>query len=381
MNGIYKLKILFSMKKLIFKKLYQDTFYFFLTSLLVMSLIVWTLQAVNYFDFVTEDGHGLRVYFSYTLLNFPKIINRILPFIFFISLFYIILNYELRNELSIFWINGVSKIEFLNKLIIFSIYLMIFQIFLASYLSPLSQFKAREYLKNSNIDFFTSLIKEGKFINIAKNITIFIDKKNPDGSYSDIFIEDLRNNNSKMIYAKKGNLINDSLQKKFKLVDGRVIRNEDTDINIFEFDEIDFGLADLNSKTITVPKIQEIDTFTLLNCFRGKLKKNENQFHFICEKKLQPEIKRELFKRIFKPLFLPLITLICSFLIIKAKNNIKFKKYNISVFVVATLLIIFSEISMRYIATSNYLTVLCLTMPIIFFFVSYFIFYRNTKHV
>ena len=43
------------MKKLIFKKLYQDTFYFFLTSLLVMSLIVWTLQAVNYFDFVTED--------------------------------------------------------------------------------------------------------------------------------------------------------------------------------------------------------------------------------------------------------------------------------------------------------------------------------------
>lgn len=369
------------MKKLIFKKLYQDTFYFFLTSLLVMSLIVWTLQAVNYFDFVTEDGHGLRVYFSYTLLNFPKIINRILPFIFFISLFYVILNYELRNELSIFWINGVSKIEFLNKLIIFSIYLMIFQIFLASYLSPLSQFKAREYLKNSNIDFFTSLIKEGKFINIAKNITIFIDKKNLDGSYSDIFIEDLRNNNSKMIYAKKGNLINDSLQKKFKLINGRVIRNEDTDINIFEFDEIDFGLADLNSKTITVPKIQEIDTFTLLNCFRGKIKKNENQFHFICEKKLQPEIKRELFKRIFKPLFLPLITLICSFVIIKAKNNIKFKKYNISVFVVATLLIIFSEISMRYIATSNYLTVLCLTIPIIFFFVSYFIFYRNTKHV
>ena len=369
------------MKKLIFKKLYQDTFYFFLTSLLVMSLIVWTLQAVNYFDFVTEDGHGLRVYFSYTLLNFPKIINRILPFIFFISVFYVILNYELKNELSIFWINGVSKIEFLNKLIFFSIYLMIFQIFLASYLSPLSQFKAREYLKNSNIDFFTSLIKEGKFINIAKNITIFIDKKNEDGSYNDIFIEDLRNNNSKMIYAKKGNLINDKLQKKFKLMNGRVIRNENTDISIFEFDQIDFSLANLNSKTITVPKIQEIDTYSLLSCLRGTIKKNESEFHFICEKKLHPEIKRELFKRIFKPFFLPLITLICGFLIIKAKNNLKFRKYNISIFIIAISLIIFSEISMRYIATSNYLTILCLTMPIVFFFTSYFIFYKTTKHV
>jgi lipopolysaccharide export system permease protein len=368
------------MKKLIFRKLYQDTTYFFLTSLLVMSLIVWTLQAVNYFDFVTEDGHGLKVYFSYTILNFPKIINRILPFIFFISLFYIIINYELKNELSIFWINGVSKIEFLNKLIIFSVYLMVIQLFLGSYVSPLSQFKAREYLKNSNIDFFTSLIKEGKFINIAKNITIFIDKKNADGSYNDIFIEDLRNNKSKMIYAKKGNLINDKLQKKFKLIDGRVINNDNTDINIFDFDQIDFNLTNLSSKTITVPKLQEIDTFTLLGCIRGT-HKEENHFHFICEKKLQPEVKRELFKRVFKPIFLPIITLICGFLIIKAKNNIKFKRYNIAVFVVAIFLIVFSEVSMRYVASSKYLTILCLLMPVMIFIISYFIFYKTTKHV
>ena len=96
------------MKKTIFKKLYIDTAGFFLTFLLIMSLIVWTLQAVNYFDFVTEDGHGLKIYFTYTLLTFPKIINRILPFIFFISLFYILLNYELKNELNIFWKNQVK---------------------------------------------------------------------------------------------------------------------------------------------------------------------------------------------------------------------------------------------------------------------------------
>ena len=69
-----------------------------------MGLIVWTLQAVNYFDFVSEDGHGLKIYFFYTLLNFPKIIHRILPFIFFISLFYTIIRYEMNNELNIFWI-------------------------------------------------------------------------------------------------------------------------------------------------------------------------------------------------------------------------------------------------------------------------------------
>ena len=80
------------MKKLIFRKFYQDITIFFLASLLIMGLIVWTIQAVNYFDYVTEDGHGLKIYFYYSLLNFPKIIHRILPFIFFVSIFYTLIN-------------------------------------------------------------------------------------------------------------------------------------------------------------------------------------------------------------------------------------------------------------------------------------------------
>ena len=127
------------MKKLIFRKFAKDTLIFFVIMSLTVGLIVWTLQAVNYFDFVTQDGHGLKTYFTYTFFNFPKIIHRILPFILFISIYYTILNYELRNELNIFWINGISKINFANKLIFLSVLLTIFQILLGSYISPTAQ--------------------------------------------------------------------------------------------------------------------------------------------------------------------------------------------------------------------------------------------------
>ena len=70
------------MKKLIFQKFAQDTLLFFVTMCLTIGLIVWTLQAVNYFDFVTQDGHGLKTYFSYIVFNFPKIIHRIIPLFF-----------------------------------------------------------------------------------------------------------------------------------------------------------------------------------------------------------------------------------------------------------------------------------------------------------
>ena len=135
------------MKKLIFLKFAKDTLAFFMIMCLTIGLIVWTLQAVNYFDFVTQDGHGLKTYFSYIILNFPKIIHRIIPFIFFISLFYIIMDYETRNELLIYWTFGVSKIKFANRIILISLILMIIQILIGGFFSPLTQYKGREYLK------------------------------------------------------------------------------------------------------------------------------------------------------------------------------------------------------------------------------------------
>lgn len=367
------------MKKLIFKKFYIDISAFFLSSLFIMGLIVWTLQAVNYFDFVTEDGHGLEIYFYYTILNFPKVVHRILPFMFFISLFYIIVNYELRNELNIFWLNGISKINFLKKVIYFSIFITIIQIFLGSFLSPISQLKGREFLKNSNIDFFTSLIKEGKFINIAKDLTIFIKEKNSDGSYSDIFLDDSRNINSKMIHAKKGILIEDKKNKIFRLTDGRVINNEDNNINIFDFDEIDFNLKNFSSNTITVPKIQEIDTISLINCFTDiEFQKFQN---FKCERNLEKNIKQELLKRIYKPIYIPLIALICCFLITNSKNMINYKKKNNLIFLFTLFILILSEASLRYSASSNFLTLVYLLIPIFVFITSYIIFHKRVKNV
>ena len=120
-----------------------------------------------------------------------------------------------------------------------------------------------------------------------------------------------------MIYAKKGNLVNDEQIKKFRLNNGKVINNEGSKINIFEFEQIDFNLHDLSSKTITVPKLQEISTITLLSCFTDKIIR-ELEFLIVKENAI-PEIKRELFKRIYKPIFLPIITLLCCFLIIKTK--------------------------------------------------------------
>ncbi len=378
LNGIYKDKILFSMKKLIFRKFYTDISAFFLASILIVGLIVWTIQAVNYFDFVTEEGHGLKIYFYYSILNFPKIVQRIFPFIFFISIFYIILNYELKNEIFIFWINGVTKINFLHRLLSLSLIFMIIQLILGSYISPKSKLEARNYLKNSKVDFFTSLIKEGKFINITKGLTIFIDRKDDNGTFRDIFLEENKKGSSKMIYASSGRLVETDLQKILKLFDGKVINFDNSRINLFEFEQINFSLQNLSTKTITVPKVQEIDTKILLSCFFDI---ENNKFErFDCSERLIKEVKIELIKRLYKPIYIPLIVLFSCFLILYSKNQKNYKTQINLVFIATFFLLVYSEVSTQYSAISPNLTILYLSVPIIIFIIGYLFFYRLVKN-
>ena len=259
------------MKKILFTNFFKDTLKFFIIINVSIALIVWVIQAVNYLDFITKDGHGFQVYFSYTIMNFPKIFERILPLIFFISLFYKLQEYEQKNELLIFWTVGINKLYFINMVIFYSFFFVFFQIILASYVTPKAQDKARSIIRNSNIDFFPSLIKEGKFIDTVKNLTIFIESKDLDGNYNNIFLEDLKLSSvsaqpgkSQIIYAKKGLLKNDNGKRYLELINGKIINNNNFKLTSFSFKKIDFNLSKYTSKSTTFPKMQELSSMSLL---------------------------------------------------------------------------------------------------------------------
>ena len=93
-------------EKTIFKKFLTENTLFFLLISLCVSFIITIIQSVNNLDLVLEDGHSFLIYFYYTLLLYPKIIGKILPLIFFTSLFYTFNKYENTNS------NVLYKIRF-----------------------------------------------------------------------------------------------------------------------------------------------------------------------------------------------------------------------------------------------------------------------------
>ena len=374
------------MKKLLFQKFIQDNLKIFSIIILSIGSIVWILQSVSFLDFVTEDGHSFKVYFYYTALNFPKIIHRILPFAFFISLFYQIVHYEKNNQLLVFWIHGVKKIQLINLIIVYAILLAFFQIILGGYISPKGQDGARSFIRSSNLDFFPSIVRPGKFVDAVEGLTIFIEKENENGMYENIFLKDDlgSENKSQLIFANRAELLNFQEKRYFKLYDGRLVKIHNKKIDTFEFETIDFDLSKFATKTTVFPKIQEVNTKILMKCLIYNYKNELQKFTAIkflrCNKTQINNVQQEILKRFYLPFYIPLIALIASLLILRSKEN---KEYNFTkflLFAVIFFVIVTSELSLRYSSQGIVGLIFFTLLPILTFVSIYLILIKNLKH-
>ena len=364
------------MEKILFRKIILDISLRALIITFTIGLIVWIIQAANYLDFVIDDGHNFTVYFYYNLFNFPKIIHRILPFVFAISVFFELIKYEKNNELLIFWTNGVTKKKFILNLINFAFVVMFIQIFIGSVISPASQLKARTVLKDSNMDFLPNLIKQGKFIDTVSGLTIFINERVSEDKFRNIFIQegdlfDLKQSNNQIIFAKEGILINEN-KKVFRLLNGKIISTNNNRLIGFEFDKIDYNLSNLNSKTIKKAKIQELPSLRIIKCSLSLL---DDKIYvddmFRCEKNRLKNLNQEIYKRFVKPFYIPLLALLSCFLLTFSKVQNNFTLKSIKVFLYVFFALVISETFMRYAEDSKTQFVLIMFVPIISYFLIY----------
>ena len=368
------------MKKIIFRKLLLDCLTFFFLALFGISTIIWVFQAVNFLDIMIEDGRNYNVYFIYTLLNFPKIISRILPFALFFSFSYTFIKYEANNELIIFWNHGVSKLSLVNFFFWISILIMVIQTLLLSFVVPKSQELARSKLRTSDIDYFEGLIKPKKFNDTVKGLTIFAEDKDDNEEFKNIFIK--KNNEKKgfqITFAKKGVFESKGNKKVLVLYDGQTLTQNGENITNFDFSKSDFGIANMDSHLVTHKKIQEQSTKSLIKCMESILGTNSYKKIINCNKSNPRNIYKELFKRLISPFYLPVLILISLLLILTSKENLKYNKNKFSIFFLGFGIIILSESSLGYIANNLIKNISILILPIIISLIIYSIFFYKLK--
>ena len=370
------------MKKILYRKLLLDYMSFFVIALLSSSTIIWVFQAVNFLDIMIEDGRDYIVYINYSLLNFPKILSKLYPFVLFFSLFYVLTKYELNNELIIFWNFGVNKFQFINFILKVSIFLFFIQIIFTSLIVPKSQDFARSFLRESNVNFLGNFIKPKRFNDTIKGVTIYSERKDEAGYLYNLFIKkDLNADNFEITYAKKGYFKELNTNPVLILFDGETISNKNSKITNFSFSKSDFLLSNLKTNTITIKKTQELSTLDILQCIVHlyeldfKFLKKKNLQINNCKKKNLINILKEFYKRLIIPIYIPILTLIPYMLILSSKENNNYAKLKFGTFLSGVLIIVFSETTIRFISIELIKNSLILISPFLIFFFLYLIFF------
>ena len=176
------------MKKTIYKYFFNEFLRYFIITLFALSVIVWTIQAVNYLDLVSEDGHAFTIYFFYSLLTLSKVVTKLIPFCFLIAAVLTVSKLEADNELMVLWTSGLNKIHISNLLFTISLLVMLLQLLFTTAINPNLLYSSRMLLKNSELQFIPSLLKERQFNDTVEGLTIFVDKKDNNQTFKNIFI-------------------------------------------------------------------------------------------------------------------------------------------------------------------------------------------------
>ncbi len=348
------------MKNRIYKYIFHEFIRNFIVTLFAFAAVIWTIQAVNFLDLVTEDGHAFKIYLLYSFLTISKVLTKLIPFTFLIASIITILKLERDNELIVLWTSGLNKIFIVNLIFRISILMMFVQLLMATTINPKTLNISRTLLKNSELQFVSSLLKVKQFNDTLKGLTIFVENKKVNGTYENIFIKDEGrvltqvSGGSSTIFAKSGYSTKDG--KNLILFNGNIqTLDADGSVGIITFNKTTINLSGLSTKTTAEPKIQETSSMRIIQCMQEKnlYVKNCIQAKNIETKKQHlTQNKIEFNRRFGMPIFIPLVALISCFLLLSRNEKKISGFYKYIFFFIGFAILVGSEITVRYSGTS-----------------------------
>tara|TARA_X000000368_G_scaffold369280_1_gene317743 strand:- start:176 stop:1315 length:1140 start_codon:yes stop_codon:yes gene_type:complete len=341
----------------------------FFVILLGLTLIAWTVRAVNFLDLIVESGYSISNYFQYSFLNLFGILTKFIPLAFLLSLIIFIVKQIQEKEFIILWTSGVKKIKIVNLFFLISCFVLILYIFFSTLITPLALNKSRSIISQNNFNSFLPTIRIQQFSDSFEGFTFIVEKKIKN-NIEKVFIHDSSNTlknltsdhqetSSTTIVAENGIVE----EKKMILFNGQIIssRRNNSKNEIIKFEQLNIDLKNLQTGTIKQPKLQETSTYKLFQCINGSISENEIN----CKENTKKEITTVLNRRIVLPLYIPIIALLCSFLLIKTKSQKSFFLNKYSIFILSFLVLLYAELIIRYTGISKIIGILFTVSPVI----------------
>ena len=351
----------------------------FILILFSLSLIAWTVRAVNFLDLIVDSGYSTSTYFIYSILNLTNIMTKFIPLSFLLASLLTIIRLERQNELLVLWTSGVAKSKITNLFFLLSLFIFFIYIIFSTIITPTALNKSRTLVKQSGVDTVSNLIKPNNFSDTFKGLTFYVEEKE-NNIIKNIFIKDDSNNLNSLLpknsSAKNKTVIAERgvISKSKLILENGFIQSlqKDNTVKIIQFNKTLLNFENLDNRVIKDVKIQETSTYKILSCLKNYYY-NQIPEGYIknCPKNNIAIVVETFARRILMPLYIPLISILISFILVYTKNK-KTKIINRYLFFsLSFMLLVLSELLVRYSGISNvgfytYLLIPFILLPILY---------------
>ncbi len=180
----------------------------FLVVAMSLLAMLWLTQSLRFVELVTRQGLPVYLFAELTSFLMPRIFNILSPIAAFVAVLFVYNRLVSDRELTVMQSVGISPLKNALPAIYFGVFLTIFNLYVMNFGIPSAErnFKELEWQVKNNLT--QAVLREGEFTQLKNGVTLFIDKRESDDTFSGIFVSDESKPDLKItLTAEKGRII------------------------------------------------------------------------------------------------------------------------------------------------------------------------------
>jgi lipopolysaccharide export system permease protein len=251
---------------LIYKKyIIKTTLYPLLALTCVLTSLVWITQILKLLPLI-DKGVAFADFLNLIILFLPSLFFIISPLISVLAVIYVYSKLQEERQLVILKTSGLSNFSITKPALIIASIVTLISYYISLHLMPLSYNKLKYNLSNFRENYVSNIIDERTFNQISKYTTIYVDKKNKDGTLEGIILFDNKvPEQHSILFAKHGMIVMNDDVPVFRLKDGfRQSFDQNRSLTKLHFDDLlveiksDAPFEDDRNKTSLELYVQEM---------------------------------------------------------------------------------------------------------------------------
>ncbi len=173
-----------------------------------LAALIWLTQSLRFVTMVVDRGLSLRVFLQLTGLLVPSFVAVILPITTFVVIQFTYQRLSGDRELTVMRAAGLSPSAIARPALACAVLAVTLSYVLNLLIVPASYHAFREYEFEIRNKMAAFLLQEGVFTRVSDTMTVYVRRRDQDGTLHGILVEDDRQKNSRAtILAERGALV------------------------------------------------------------------------------------------------------------------------------------------------------------------------------